>query len=211
MSTDTINQVSRAITKALRHDAKFPKVDNGYATLDTIVSRFKLNDRIKQLPQFSNIQELLRHLVNTDNKSRFGVRCSDGTELSSNVTARHTITHLRANQGHSCNVSIELERLTPEMIGRHFVMIHGTTMDAWQKIKKDGLSKMTRDYIHFAKGLPGEVKSGMRQSSQVLIYIDAAKVMAANIPIYTSANGVLLCKGVNGVLSPCYFAKVEFR
>lgn len=38
---------------------------------------------------------------------------------------------------------------------------------------------MKRQHIHFSKGLPGEsgVISGMRKSSQVLIYINAKKAM----------------------------------
>ena len=92
-------------------------------------------------------------------------------------------------------------------------MIHGTTLEAWQKIKNMGLSKMRLDYIHFAQGLPGQVKSGMRDSSEVLIYINIKKVLADNIPIYISSNGVLLCEGVTntGILPHTYFERVEFK
>jgi len=35
----------------------------------------------------------------------------------------------------------------------------------------------------------------MRKSSQILIYIDAAKAMADGIKFYISANGVILTEG----------------
>ena len=56
---------------------------------------------------------------------------------------------------------------------------------------------MTRNHIHFAKGLPGEdgVISGMRSSCDVLIYMDAKKCLDSDIPFFESANGVLLSPG----------------
>ena len=35
------------------------------------------------------------------------------------------------------------------------VAVHGTTRDAWQSIRTQGLSKMNRNHIHLAQGVPG--------------------------------------------------------
>jgi len=61
-------------------------------------------------------------------------------------------------------------------------VIHGTYYRFWNAIKSNGLSRMRRNHIHFATGLPGDsqVISGMRQSAQVLIYIDVRKAIHGN-------------------------------
>ena len=50
----------------------------------------------------------------------------------------------------------------------------------------------------------------MRSSSEVLIYIDVAKAMAAGHKFFRSANGVVLSEGDdNGFIPPEYFARIE--
>ena len=114
------------------------------------------------------------------------------------------IIKIRANQGHSCDLQINMEQITDP----NTIMIHGTNYNAWKIIQNDGLNKMTRDFIHFAEGLPGEVKSGMRNTAKVLIYIDVQKVLNDGIPIFKSSNGVILCAGIDGVLDKKYFKDV---
>lgn len=54
--------------------------------------------------------------------------------------------------------------------------------------------------------------SGMRQSAQVLIYIDVQKALDAGIAFFLSENGVVLTEGdEHGFLSPEYFLRVEDR
>lgn len=50
----------------------------------------------------------------------------------------------------------------------------------------------------------------MRQSSQILIYVDVQKALDAGIKFFLSSNGVVLTEGdERGFLSPEYFARVE--
>lgn len=84
---------------------------------------------------------------------------------------------MRASQGHSLKkirADDLMEAITEPM---DTPVIHGTTLQAWDQIKRQGLSKMGRNHIHFAVGLPDDpnVKSGIRKSSQVFIYIDVDK------------------------------------
>ena len=70
---------------------------------------------------------------------------------------------------------------------------------------------MKRNHIHFAKGLPGDlgVISGMRQNSEVRIYIDVAEAMKDGYEFFESSNGVILCPGnENGTLPSKFFKKV---
>jgi 2'-phosphotransferase len=52
----------------------------------------------------------------------------------------------------------------------------------------------------------------MRESAQVLIYIDVQKALDAGISFFLSENGVVLTEGdKRGFLSPEYFLRVEDR
>lgn len=50
----------------------------------------------------------------------------------------------------------------------------------------------------------------MRNSSQILIFVNVQKALDAGIKFYLSANGVVLTEGnINGFLSPELFLRVE--
>lgn len=140
---------------------------------------------------------------------------------------------IRANQGHSLKTIIPdsmLEKLTGPI---DTPIIHGTSLQAWKQIKQKGLSKMNRNHIHFAIGLPNDpnVKSGIRETSEVFIYVNAEKArqglhyiqrdgyLLANqkkkknffvdgIVFYRSKNNVILSDGIKGIVAPTYFEQV---
>ncbi|KAI5304762.1 hypothetical protein KEM56_005982 [Ascosphaera pollenicola] len=98
-------------------------------------------------------------------------------------------------------------------------VVHGTFHGAWQHIlDAGGLKPMSRNHIHFAtgpalrdimpdgpdgtivknnEGKPQGVISGMRKDSQILIYIDIRRALAAGIPFWISENGVVLSEGID--------------
>jgi len=49
----------------------------------------------------------------------------------------------------------------------------------------------------------------MRSDCDVAIYVDIAKAVGAGIKFYWSTNKVILTSGVNGVLSPDYFLRID--
>eukprot|EP00056_Hartaetosiga_gracilis_P014332 m.240299 g.240299 ORF g.240299 m.240299 type:complete len:213 (+) comp14839_c0_seq1:234-872(+) len=125
-------------------------------------------------------------------------------------------TRIRASQGHTMKKVKEEALLTPIVSAESFpVVVHGTNRKAYQLIQTEGLSRMQRNHIHFATGLPSDdhVKSGMRQSSSVFIYLNLKKCIEDNIPFFISANGVILSPGIGdtGVIPPRYFSKVDKR
>ena len=95
-------------------------------------------------------------------------------------------------------------------------------------VAQHGLSTMGRNHIHLAQGVSGSdiisgasfiqtpayltshVPLGMRRSSQVLIFINLEKALAAGIKFYLSSNGVVLTPGNElGFLDPKFFSRVE--
>ena len=52
------------------------------------------------------------------------------------------------------------------------------------------------------------VNSGIRKSAEVVIYIDMKKAMSW-YKFYRSKNGVILSPGINGIIEPRFFSKIE--
>lgn len=118
--------------------------------------------------------EQLKYIVEHNDKQRFHLqRIPEPINSDDKDDSEDDCLYIRANQGHTLKTinQIELETLTSALP----VAIHGTTMTNWSLIKQSkGLSKMNRNHIHLAAGLPDDasVKSGIRTSSQVYIYVD---------------------------------------
>ncbi len=114
----------------------------------------------------------------------------------------------RARQGHSIPVDVGLKEITDPTTRAW----HGTTRNAWNLIEESGgLNRMGRQHIHMAKGMPGEVVSGMRETSKVIVEIDCELAMKDGIKFFESENGVILSDGIDGVISKKYFKNVIFK
>jgi 2'-phosphotransferase len=92
-------------------------------------------------------------------------------------------------------------------------VVHGTYLEAYDKIKETGLNKMGRNHIHMAIGYPGSdgVISGMRGSCEVIIEINLAKAMLGEdkIAFHKSSNNVVLSEGLeDGSIPFKYFRSV---
>ena len=190
---DPLTAVSKRMSYFLRHAANKVHLNvgaDGYALV---------SDVLALIPGAT--EEQLREVVAGNDKKRFSLCVRDGKE------------YVRANQGHSLKHIRPDLLLTPIVDASEIsVVVHGTTRKAWPLIAASGLSKMTRNHIHFAAGLPSDgVISGMRTTAQVAIYVDAAAAMAAGIKFYRSDNGVILSEGIGGVLPPRFFSRVYDR
>jgi 2'-phosphotransferase len=207
-------KISKNLAYILRHAAEkegIPIRKDGFV---------KLDDLLKHQRFRGVTREEVEKCVMENDKKRFIMvgTCLDDIELDGmKVDETETIFtslesvpnqdlqwYIRANQGHSLDIDIDLDVLTEPL-----VCIHGTNPTAYSKIKSNGLNKMKRTHIHFAPGLPTDgVISGMRSSCQVLIYIDMKKAMQSGIQFFKSRNGVILSAGVDGVIYPEFFEKI---
>ncbi|KAH1019859.1 hypothetical protein HUJ04_009613, partial [Dendroctonus ponderosae] len=152
--------------------------------------------------------EDIKRVVDSSDKQRFSLRVFNG------------VLEICANQGHSIQVSaarsllaqgLDKLSLVPIREPGQFEVIHGTYFGKWAKIKREGLSRMSRNHIHFAKGLPCDksVISGIRSNCQVFIYVNLKAALEAGIPFFLSSNGVVLSPGnEQGLIVPQYFSRV---
>lgn len=190
------SRYSRTLSYLLRHGAVKERLnidEAGYVAVDEIL----------KVPQLRGLTETeLVKIVEENDKQRFGLARKNGN------------LYIRANQGHTIPVKDDalLELLTRSQL-EGLMAIHGTSAkgDAWDNIMKEGLKCMSRNHIHMATGLPGDkgVVSGMRRDCATIIYIDLLKAYDDGIAFYKSANGVILTRGINGVLPPAYFKRVD--
>ncbi|CAE6457791.1 unnamed protein product [Rhizoctonia solani] len=205
---------SKTLSYILRHGAAKEYLtirSDGYVRVSDLLARPKL----KEL----DLPGLLK-IVSADQKQRYqlGVQIIPGDPKAPILPITSTQTPdpatplwIRANQGHTLKVDdLETKPITdPSEVP---CAVHGTNLKAWQSIREQGLSRMSRNHIHLANGRPGVsgVISGMRSSSQILIFIDVAAAMAGGISFHLSANGVILTAGdSNGIIPPVYFSSIE--
>jgi 2'-phosphotransferase len=213
-----LTQLSHSLSWGLRHKALelgWTMTRDGYVPVDEILAHSKFRGRFT----VEDIRQVVAHCTKQRYKlaelpfSEVYQSQSNGNDDS--AAGNERILCIRANQGHSIPLvdpELLLDRLTPPEIMALPMMVHGTNLEAWSIIQTEGLKRMTRNHIHFARGLPNEsgVISGMRRTCQVYIYVDTKRCATDGIAVYQSDNGVLLTAGVNdeGTLPVNYFLRV---
>jgi putative RNA 2'-phosphotransferase len=98
-----------------------------------------------------------------------------------------TDTKIRANQGHSTEVDLQLEPAEPPA-----ELFHGTPERNVAAVLRDGLVKMARHHVHLSPDTQTATKVGSRRGKPVILVIDAAKMRADGHTFYCSTNGVWL-------------------
>lgn len=115
----------------------------------------------------------LAEIVATSDKQRFALS-PDGERI-------------RANQGHSVEVELELAPATPPAI-----LYHGTVDRFLPAIRDQGLIKGARHHVHLSADLTTAEKVGGRRGKPVILTVRAAEMVEAGCPFFVSQNGVWL-------------------
>lgn len=111
-----------------------------------------------------------------------------------------TGNRIRANQGHSVEVDLQLEPVPPPAI-----LFHGTGHPTAPTILAEGLRKMARHHVHLSPDAETATRVGARHGRPVILLVDAAGMAAAGHQFYVSANGVWLTDEV----PPAYLSLAE--
>lgn len=115
------------------------------------------------------------------------VRTSDKQRFAFDDTG----TRIRANQGHSVPVDLQLQPLAPPSM-----LYHGTVVGALEQIRREGLTSRGRHHVHLSADVATARKVGSRRGKPVVLVVDAAAMAATGTPFYRSANGVWLVGAV---------------
>ncbi|KIO03432.1 hypothetical protein M404DRAFT_27065 [Pisolithus tinctorius Marx 270] len=213
-------RLSKSLSWLLRHGAKTTGLQirsDGYARVSDVVRTTNIYFNANELTRyqlanvmFKDVTFLqLQEIVNRDQKNRYHLLFEPCLTPSNN--SGDDLWWIRANQGHSIkDVKLDLQPISSA--SEIPLAVHGTTRKAWELIATQGLSRMKRNHVHLAQGVPGSgILSGMRNSSQVLIFIDVQKAIDAGIRFHLSKNGVVLTEGdAKGILGPQFFQRVEY-
>lgn len=100
-------------------------------------------------------------------------------------------TLIRANQGHSIPVDVELPEVTPPD-----VLYHGTGIKYKESIDSQGLIPKSRLYVHLSGDVETARKVGQRHGKPIIYNVDAAAMHADGYVFFRSVNGVWLTKTV---------------
>lgn len=120
----------------------------------------------------------LEEVVETNNKKRF-VISEDGLRI-------------RANQGHSIQVELDLQETEPPEF-----LYHGTVEKFLESIQVQGLQKMTRQHVHLSPDKETAISVGGRRGKPIILTILANKMFDDQHKFYLSANGVWLTDQVD--------------
>lgn len=164
---------SRFLSLVLRHRPKLLGIvlqEGGWAPVSDVLAGMKDKGFEFDLPD-------LRHLVEHNDKARFAFDESG--------------EKIRANQGHSVSVDLQLTPIPPPN-----VLYHGTHESAVASIMREGLRKMKRHHVHLSANIEAARKVGERRGLPVVLTVEAEAMAAAGIPFFRSENGVWLVDSV---------------
>ena len=170
----SINHTSKFISLILRHKPETIGIfldEHGWADVQEMI------DGINASGSDHLDMEMLEEIVQTDEKQRYS------------FNEDHTL--IRANQGHSIPVDVELEEKNPPAL-----LYHGTGEKYVSAIDEQGLIPKSRLYVHLSADVPTAKKVGSRHGKPVIYTIDCAKMTAEGYKFYLSANKVWLTKTV---------------
>lgn len=167
-------QISRYISLILRHKPEEIHISldpYGWADVQELINGIR---NTKHIPfDF----ELLQHIVKTDEKQRYSFN--------------DTKTKIRANQGHSIPVQVELTTETPPD-----TLYHGTAEKYTSSIETKGLLPKSRLYVHLSATKDVAYQVGKRHGNPVIYKINTKQMHQDGYEFFLSANHVWLTKEV---------------
>ncbi len=167
-----LNRLSRYISLILRHKPEVIGIQldrHGWADVQALI------DGIRKSRAFD--REMLEEIVRTDEKQRYSFN--------------EDKTLIRANQGHSIPVDVELQTVEPPEY-----LYHGTGEKYAGSIERIGLIPKSRLYVHLSGDEETAKKVGMRHGKPVVYRVKSGRMQADGHLFYRSVNGVWLVKAV---------------
>lgn len=166
-----LNNISKYMSLILRHKPDVIGIEldeHGWANVNDLISGIEKDNHGFNF-------ELLEEIVRSDSKQRYSF--NDDKIL------------IRANQGHSINVDVELKKKeSPEYL------YHGTGEKYVKSINQDGLIPKSRLYVHLSKDIKTAENVGKRHGKEIIYRINSGRMYRNGYKFYLSENGIWLTK-----------------
>lgn len=165
--------ISKFLSKHLRHAPEalgLTLQPGGWVSVDDLLAA-------GQRAGFPISYDELIECVETNDKKRFSL--DDTGDL------------IRANQGHSVEVDLQLQQKEPPE-----VLFHGTVERFLASIMAEGLKKGRRHHVHLSKDVETARKVGARRGKPVILKVKSGRMHAEGFKFFLSANGVWLTDSV---------------
>jgi len=165
--------ISKFLSLILRHNPETIglRLDtNGWANVEELLSK----SAIHNIPC---TKKELEEVVETNDKQRF-IFNEDHSQI-------------RANQGHSIRVDLNLQSQTPPDF-----LFHGTVEKFMTSIQSEGLKKMSRQHVHLSRDKETAEKVGDRRGQAIILVILSGAMHKDGYDFYLSENGVWLTDNV---------------
>ncbi len=168
----SLKSTSKYLSLILRHEPEIIGItldEHGWAEVDALIAGVNRTHPLTM--------ETLEQIVREDEKQRYS--------FSEDKTL------IRANQGHSIPVDVELEEVEPPE-----VLYHGTGQKSTASIDEQGLLPMSRLYVHLSADWDTAKTVGQRHGRPVVYRVRSGKMHTDGFKFYRSVNGVWLTKAV---------------
>lgn len=165
-------ETSKYISLILRHKPETIGItldEHGWANVDELILGISKTHTLNM--------DVLEEIVRTDEKQRYSFN--------------EDKTLIRANQGHSVQVDVELDEVKPPE-----TLWHGTGEKYVESIDVQGLISKSRLYVHLSKDVDTAIKVGKRHGKPILYKVRALDMYNDGYKFYLSKNGVWLTKEV---------------
>ncbi len=175
MEKNNLTKLSKFLSLVLRHSPQTIGIEIAYqgGWTDTEI----LIQKINQNGTYHIDRKILEEIVRTDEKQRYRFN-ADGTKI-------------RANQGHSIPVNLELTPVEPPEI-----LYHGTAERFLDSISEKGLLPMSRQYVHLSGDEETAYKVGKRHGKPYILKIKSGEMHRQGYSFYLSENHVWLTEKV---------------
>ena len=172
MDKSRVIKISKTLSYALRHKPESLELTldkNGWAPVKDVLNNLDAT------------MEELETVVAENDKKRFAFN-DDKTKI-------------RASQGHSIKVDLQLTAVDPPAI-----LYHGTGPKNINIILTEGLKKMNRHHVHLSATIDTAKAVGQRHTKHgkpIILQVDSAHMRADGIKFYLSENNVYLVDSVD--------------
>lgn len=169
MNEKQLKEKSKFLSLVLRHSPQTIGISidkNGWTSVEELLAK-----AAKRKVFISPVE--LAVIVSENDKQRFSFNDDQ--------------TMIRANQGHSINIDLNLTATVPPEY-----LYHGTVSKFINSIKSDGLKKMSRQHVHLSKDKATAEKVGSRRGIPVILSVRSGAMHRDGYSFFQSDNGVWL-------------------